>query len=127
MDLMDSLICHFVLSPAQVIQSVPQTGDSGEVVHRHDIAVLEVIKRVRRYDDDEDTAAFINTGQCYCPDKEMLFSELDILKLNRIASTTAALISKCNLFGNLTRKVGTRLCSPKRALFVCACFRVCLL
>ena len=97
-----------------MINSLQQPGQPGEVVCRHVIGVLEVIKRVGREDDDDNGDddddlgahdALIGAEECTCPDQSNLFTELDVLKLSRFASTTAAIISNANLLGNLAKKV----------------------
>ena len=76
--------------------------EDGEVVFRHMIGVLEVIKSVDRPDPEE---TFNEGNQCQCPDMNNMFSELELIKLSKIASTTSVLLSSCNLFSNLERKV----------------------
>ena len=82
----------------QVINTLPQAGQPGEVVYRHVIGVLEVIKRVGQENEDDDD----NGGNNNQLD---LFTELDVLKLSRFASTTAAIVGNANLLGNLAKKV----------------------
>ena len=76
--------------------------EDGEVVFRHMIGVLEVIKSVDRPDPEE---TFNEGNQCQCPDMNNMFSELELIKLSKIASTTSVILSSCNLFSNLSRKV----------------------
>ena len=76
------------------------------MVYRHLIGVLEVIKKVEEVHTVEDGEAF-GSSTCTCPDKAQLFSELEVLKMGKIASTTAAVLSNSNLFSNLGKKVSS--------------------
>jgi len=94
----EELPTAYATKSVTVINTLPQAGQPGEVVYRHVIGVLEVIKRVGQENEDDDD----NGGNNNQLD---LFTELDVLKLSRFASTTAAIVGNANLLGNLAKKV----------------------
>ena len=75
----------------QVIKTTSETGEPGQVINRHAIGVLEIIKKIDKH-------------PASCPEQSLL-SELDIFKLEKIATTTASVLSNSNLFANLGKKV----------------------
>ena len=79
----------------QVLKTTSETAEPGQIINRHAIGVLEIIKKIGK-------------RAASCPEESML-SELDILKLEKIATTTAQVLSHSNLFANLGKKVSFKI------------------